>query len=177
MMETPRIDWMPAVAAGLPLSTTPALEALVTTAWKLAIDGRALVEDFEGAEHADLVTVLKLKFLELLADIDLDLRGTGEIEEEHLLPLALEHGLGELARLPGAEVAEALGICEAEEPHPYARIEVEWAALLEAFPGEVPDPLASDGQGPALRALRAWSKLCRKTGVDDAFLIPLMKAV
>ena len=172
-MTTPDITWFPDFAVGLPSANPAQLDALITAAWKLAIDGRALAEDLEGgADVPSLVAVLKLKLAELLQEIDLDLVAAPDIAEDHLLPLALQRGLAAVAHLDGATLAAVLGLDGRATD-----LAAVWTALLDGFPGDVPNPLAPDGQGPALRALRAWSKLCKATERDDAFLKPLIKAI
>lgn len=171
------IAWFPNLNSGLPQPVQTHIEALITAAWKLAVDGRALVEDVEGGEgEQPLVAVLKLRMAEFLVQIDLILRGLVEVDDDHLLSLALEHGLSEVARIDGSELAQVLAL-GAVDDMPFARISALWNDLLAAFPGEVPNPLRADGQGPILRALRSWSKLCRAARVDDAFLTPLIKAI
>jgi hypothetical protein len=171
------IAWFPNLSAGLPSPIATHVEALITAGWTLAIDGRALIEDFEGgAEESSLIDILKLKLIEFLLDIDLILRGVTSIDEEHLLPLALERGLSEVAKLDGAGLVAVVGL-DANDDHPNERIHDLWNELLAAFPGEVPNPLLADGQGPLLRALRNWSKLCRAADVTDTFLTKLVKAI
>jgi hypothetical protein len=171
------ISWFPNLSAGLPFPIATHVEALVTAAWTLAIDGRALIEDFEGgAEESFLIDTLKLKLIEFLLDLDLILRGVTNIDEEHLLPLALERGLSEVARLDGAGLVAAIGL-GANDDYPNERIHDLWSELLAAFPAEVPNPLLADGQGPLLRALRNWSKFCRAAEVTDTFLTKLIKAI
>jgi hypothetical protein len=179
MQSTPvnvEVEWFPNIAAGLARPTEPHLRSLITLAWKLAIDGRALIEDMEGAlDEPQLMAVLKFKYLELLLDLDLDLGGFSPLGEEHLLPLALERGLCEVARCDGSALAErVLG-----DPQSTSATSVmsNWNGLLAAFPGEIPNPLLADGQGPLLRSLRNWSKLCRQCGIDEQFLTPLIKAI
>jgi hypothetical protein len=173
MMPAESAVWFPDLSSGIPHRAVPYLQAIISTAWKLAIDGRALAEDMEGgADEPALLAVLKLKMAELLLEIDLDLRGLGQLDEDHMLPLALERGLSETARISGPELIEALGLAGGQAD--MARL---WEEILQAFPGEVPNPLAPEGQGPALRALRAWTKACKAAGVDDAFLVPLIKAI
>jgi hypothetical protein len=172
-----RISWFPNLSAGLPAPAASHAEALINAAWKLAVDGRALIEDFEGgADEPALVGVLKLKLIELIIEIDLNLRGVPGLNEDHLLPLALQRGLSEVALLDGAALVAAIDF-GADLQRPDEHIGELWDRLLEAFPGEVPNPLLADGQGPLLRALRNWSKLCRVGQVDDAFLTKLIKAI
>jgi hypothetical protein len=179
MMRSPvtEISWFPNLEAGLPAPALSHVEAFITTAWKLVIDGRALVEDFEGgAGQPDLVACLRLKLIDLLMELDLELRGVNDMNEDHLLPLALQRGLSEVALLDGPALVAAVGLdadCHEAREH----IDKLWERLLAAFPGELPNPLLSDGQGPLLRALRNWSKLCRLGQVDDAFLTKLVKAI
>lgn len=171
------VSWFPNLTAGLPAPAHSHVEAIITTAWKLAIDGRALIEDFEGgADQPDLVVALKLKLVDLLMELDLNLRGVDNIEEDHLLPLALQRGLSEIAALDGAELIAAIGL-DAEHQPDCRPVNELWESLLAAFPGELPNPLLADGQGPLLRALRSWSKLCRLGKIDDAFLTKLVKAI
>ncbi len=171
------ISWFPNLSGGLPFPADTHVEALVTAAWMLAIDGRALIEDFEGgAEEPFLIDTLKFKLIEFLLDIDLTLRGVTNIDEDHLLPLALERGLSEVARLDGAGLAAAVGL-DADDDCPSQRIHDLWSELLAAFPAEVPNPLLADGQGPLLRALRNWSKLCRAAEVTETFLTKLIRAI
>jgi hypothetical protein len=175
--EPAQISWFPNLSAGLPAPAASHVETLINVAWKLAIDGRALIEDFEGgAGEPALVDVLKLKLIEFLIEIDLNLRGITSLDEDHLLPLALQRGLSEVALLDGAALVAAIGF-DGDLQRPDEHVSELWDQLLAAFPGQVPNPLLADGQGPLLRALRNWSKLCRLSQVDDAFLTKLIKAI
>jgi hypothetical protein len=178
MTSEPRrpVEWFPAIAKGEPYPTEPRIRSLITAVWKLAIDGRALIEDMEGAAgEPQLAAVLKLNFLELLLEIDLELAGSAAIEEEHLLPLALERGLFNIARLEGSRVVD--GVIGDIQTASTDTVMESWAHLLAAFPGEIPNPLLADGQGPLLRSLRNWSKLCRECQIREEFLTPLIKAI
>jgi hypothetical protein len=179
MMRTSatEISWFPNLQAGLPAPARSHVEAFIVTAWKLVIDGRALLEDFDGgASQPDLVACLKLKLVDLLMELDLELRGVNNMDDDHLLPLAMQRGLSEVALIDGPGLIAAVGL-DADRDEVREHVGKLWERLLAAFPGELPNPLLSDGQGPLLRALRNWSKLCRLGQVDDAFLTKLVKAI
>lgn len=176
-MAQHNITWFPALLRGLASPAQQTLQSTIQTAWLLLIDGNALIEDFEGAAgEKDLVDVLKLRFVELLVEIDFALDGHDGAEEYHFLPTALDSGLHALGHVDGAAIQELLklGVTETD---PHARLQVIWEAIVAAFPGDLPNPLLADGQGDVLRALQNWSRLCRAAEVDDSFLGPLVQAV
>lgn len=176
-MSFQNTQWFPTLQRGLPSAAQDTLPNTIAAAWLLLIDGNALLEDFEGAAGTvELTDVLKLRLVELFVEIDLTLDGSGDVDELHFLPLALDFGLHALAHLDGKDIS-ALVALGASETDPHARLQALWDTILDAFPGEVPNPLLADGQGDVLRALQNWSRLCRAAEVDDAFLAPLVQAV
>ncbi|WP_227270856.1 DUF6031 family protein [Roseobacter weihaiensis] len=171
------VQWFPVLQRALPAAAQDALPRTIAAAWLLLIDGNALLEDFEGAAgEADLTEVLKLRLAELFVEIDLTLDGANDVDELHFLPLALDFGLHTLGHLDGDKLIALLQF-GADESDPHARLLPIWENILDAFPGEVPNPLLADGQGDVLRALQNWSRLCRAAEVDDSFLAPLVQAV
>ncbi|MEU6357427.1 DUF6031 family protein [Streptomyces sp. NPDC047072] len=168
----------PGVRAGRGLPPETAVRAWATAAWLMQVDGRAYVEDLDGgAEQPQLRQVVKLRLLELLAEIDIRLTGAEPAGEGHLLALALEYGLHEVCTATGPELAQLFDLDQefGGDLADDAGVRELWNALCEAFPGQIPDPLVASGQGEVLRALRDWSKLCTAAGTDAAFLEPFLK--
>jgi hypothetical protein len=162
-------DQAPIELPVLPAAT--ALQGWITAAWLLAVEGRALFEDHEGGERQpELRRAVAARLVELLAQVDLHLRGACPVAEEHLLALALERGAAGVA--PDALLA-LLGAADPATAD--AQLEALWTETLASFPGELPDPLQPNGQGALLRALRQWSRACETAGLDAAFLEPLLK--
>lgn len=153
-------------------------EAWTTVAWLLAVEGRAYLEDIEGgAEQPQMRVVVKLRLLELLADLDARLAGARPPGEDHLLSLALEYGLDEAIRLDGAELIDCVDLCDSllDEQGTDEGVQRLFQALIDDFPGELPDPLVPAGQGEVLRAMRTWSKLGAELGIDISYLRGFME--
>jgi len=170
----------PRISAGLTRPDAAATKDLVTAAWLLAVEARAFIEDLEGgAQQPLLQRMVKLRLLELLWRIDVLLSGATAPADEHALAMALELGWVELASLDGAALVERFALREAlcADATDVDGTLALWRVLVTDFIGELPDPLQSTQQGAILRALRSWTKLCERIGVDAAFLQPLLKDV
>jgi hypothetical protein len=168
----------PSVRAGRGLPPDQAVRAWATAGWLLAVEGRALLEDLEGgANQPQLRQMVRLQLVELLTDVDIRLGGGVPPDKDHLLAVALEYGLHDVAELDGERLVRLFGldgefgtaVSEDGEARAF------WDRLCEAFPGQLPDPLQADGQREILQALRLWSKLCTAAGTDAAFLEPFLK--
>jgi hypothetical protein len=154
------------------ISAAIAIEGWVTAAWLLAVEGRALIEDHEGgAEQPALRSVVAIALLELLVRVEAHMRGAIPAASEHLLALGLEHGVQEPLAISPSQLFELL----AESQEADASLRKLWEEVLDAFPGTLPDPLQSSGQGEMLRALRNWSSASAAAGLDADFLGPLLK--
>jgi hypothetical protein len=154
------------------------VEAWTTVAWLLAVEGRAYLEDIEGgADQPQMRAVVKLRLLELLADLDARLSGSHPPGEDHLLAMAIEYGLDEVIRLEGAQLIECADLRDSllDEHGTDEGIYVLFQSLFDAFPGELPDPLVPSGQGEILRAMQTWSKLGAELGIDIAYLRGFME--
>jgi hypothetical protein len=145
----------------------------------MAVDGRAFIEDLEGAaEQPELVAVLRWRLAEFFLELDLILQGACPVEDWHHAAIALEHGLSEIADVDGHELVAQCGLGDtgrsAESALELFRF---WEGLVAAFPGRLPDPLQPAGQSELLRALRHWSKLCDAVGIPADFLQSLLQDV
>ncbi|WP_321817258.1 MULTISPECIES: DUF6031 family protein [unclassified Paraburkholderia] len=181
-LETsPPIHWFPRLAAGQVRAAASLAETLASVAWLLMTELQAYLEDLEGASGtADVVDVLRIKIAELLKDIDHRLSDAASPDELHAFALCAEYGLSDAASLPGAAALRMLGIGDANasiEAGDAAPLISRLGEALAAFPGELFNPLLPGTQGPVLRTLRTWDKLCRLTGTDASFLAPLMKSL
>jgi hypothetical protein len=171
------ICW-PRLLAGRTRTGQEAVEAWVTAAWLLAVEGRALIEDLEGGrEQPALRRAVKLRLVELICQVDAHLAREAPPDDLHALALALEYGFGQVVQADGPQVLEWFQLDEDLEGAGAAtdRVVALWGRLVDEFPGRLPDPLLSEGQGQMLRALRGWSKLAARTGVDAAFLKPFLQ--
>lgn len=176
-MTNPNAPVFPSARSGRGLPAAVAVEAWATAAWLLAVEGRAYLEDLEGAaDQPQLRQVVRLRLLELLLHIDYRLSGAVAPGEAHQLALALEYGLHEVAVLSGPQLVELFASDrESCDGDGHDAVTGLWDDLCAAFPGELPDPLRASGQREILRALRAWSKLGAAAGTDVAFLEPFLK--
>lgn len=154
------------------------VEAWTTVAWLLAVEGRAYLEDIEGGgRQPQMLAVVKLRMLELLADLDARLAGSCPPAEDHLLALALEYGVDEMIRLDGPQLLECLDLRdglldEHGDPEGIRRL---FQRLLDDFPGELPNPLVPAGQGEVLAAMQTWSRLGAELGIDISHLRGFME--
>ncbi|KAG8148795.1 DUF6031 family protein [Burkholderia catarinensis] len=176
------IHWFPKLAAGQVRNGAALAETLASVAWLLMTELQAYLEDLEGAaDTTDVVDVLRIKIAELLIDMDYRLSGAIPPDELHAFALCAEYGLSEVAMLPGAEAVCRLGVGDdahgATSDRHAAALIAKLEAALEAFPGELFNPLLPGTQGQVLRTLRAWDKLCRLTSQDASFLAPLMRSL
>ncbi len=155
------------------------VQKLVEVAWLLMAEGHPIIEDMDGAlERPDLMEALKLVFAEFLADLDLRLLGTGNIDASHSLPLALERGTVGLGLISGGDFASLLHLAEDEPPQAtHEAMSALWAKILADFPIALVDPLQPENQGAVLVNLRKWTKLCTECDVSSEFLVEMMKAV
>jgi hypothetical protein len=179
-METGRaVRYFPRLRAGLGRAPGAEVQALCVAAFKLAVDGRAFIEDIEGAaEQPELLAVLRWRFADFLGELDLILRGTAPVDDWHHAALALEYGLSEVADLDGPTLASCCGLGDIGQGSESASsILAFWDGLLASFPGQLPDPLKPSGQGELLRALRNWNKLCVATQTPADFLQSLLQEV
>lgn len=169
---------LPAARRPLRREASSEVEAWATAAWLLAVEGRALVEDLEGGvEQQAMQHVAVVKLLELLADIDVRLSASAPLDEMHLLAVALEHGLSAVLAASGPELIEIFSLADGlagGDAGPTRVIEL-FDRIVDAFPGELPNPLLASGQGPVLRALRAWGKVAEAAEVDASFLEPFLR--
>jgi hypothetical protein len=172
-----RIQFFPRL--GLPRQAGSHVEQLVEVAWLLMAEGYPIIEDVEGAvQEPALMSSLKLVFAEFLADIDLRLAGIEGQKAPHGLALALEHGTSCIAVLSGTEFVQLLGLADDQPPEVERdRLMRLWNRILADFPIRLTDPLQPENQGTVLRTLRTWSKLCSASGVDQGFLVKMMKEV
>lgn len=153
-------------------------EAWTTVAWLLAVEGRAYLEDIEGgAEQPQMRAVVKLRLLELLADLDARLAGSRPPGEDHLLAIALEYGLDEMIQLDGVQLIESVDLRDGllDEHGTDEGIRLLFQLLFDDFPGELPDPLVPSGQGEVLRAMQTWSELGAELGIDISYLRGFME--
>jgi hypothetical protein len=172
------VPLFPSARAGRGLPADRAVQAWVTAAWLLAVEGRAYLEDLAGGtDQPQLRQVVRLRLLELLLDIDCRLAGSVPLDEGHRLAVALEYGLHELAELDGADLVGLFALDgEFGAAHEGdGQVRALWDRICAAFPGRLPDPLLATGQREILQALRLWSALCTAAGIDAAFLEPLLK--
>lgn len=177
-MTAPDIRFLPGLAAGWARTGGQAVEDWVTVGWLLAVEGRAFIEDLHGGtEQPELQFGVALRLLELLAEVDARLAAARPVDTVHGLAVALEFGLREVATMAPADVAETFGVSSGLRPEVGCTeaIDTFWDALLDAFPGHVPDPLLPSGQGEMIRALRNWSKAATAVGRDAGFLEPFLK--
>lgn len=168
----------PRVRAGRPRDAAAAAAAWTTVAWLLAVEGRAYLEDIEGgADQPQMRAVVKLRLLELLADLDARLADALPPGEDHLLAIALEYGLDEAIRLDGAQLIECVDLRDSllDEEGTDEGIRALFQTLFDDFPGELPDPLVPAGQGEILRAMQTWSKLGAELGIDITYLRGFME--
>ena len=168
----------PRARGGSTRDAAAAAEAWTTVAWLLAVEGRAYLEDIEGGvEQPQMRVVVKLRLLELLADLDARLAGSRPPAEDHLLALALEYGLVEAIRLDGAQLIECVDLRDSllDDQGTDEGIRRLFQALLDDFPGRLPNPLVPAGQGEVLRAMRTWSKLGAELGIDISYLRGFME--
>jgi len=172
------VDVLPVLRRPLAREARTAVEAWATVAWLLAVEGRALVEDIEGGvEQPAMQHVAAVKLLELLADVDARLSASAPVAEVHLLAVALEHGMPAVLDATGDELVELFGVADGldgGDPGPDAVTRL-FDRIADGFPGDVPNPLLADGQGPVLRALRSWGKLANAAAIDASFLEPFLK--
>ena len=168
----------PGVRAGRGRPPKASVEGWLQAAWLMLAEGRAYVEDIEGGTaQPQMAKVAKLLLLEQLADVDNRLAGRTPVPSAHLLALALEYGLSELADVGGEELAETFRLpeemgdagCETDD------VRALWHCLLEGFPGELPDRLLAQGQRDLLLAFQGWARLARAAGLDVGLLAPLIK--
>ncbi len=154
--------------------------ALSKLAFRLAIDVRAFLEDIDGGrDFPHYLKNLKLRLLELLAELNLLLSYDDGMDETHFAALALEYGVDHIAAMSGPELVETFGLLDSFSSE---AVDVEgvvslFERLIAEFPGDIPDPLAPKGQRELLKALRNWDKICSAQGVDAKFLEDLLKEV
>ena len=161
----------PRLRAGLGRDGAEQVRRLVTAAWSFTVDGRAFLEDLAGAaSRPGLPQMLKLHLLELLWKVELLLAGSSAVDQEHLLPLSLELGFTELASISGAEAVALFGLTEplGTDDVDTSHLTAFWDALVEQFPGALPNPLTPTGQREIIRALRKRLQ---------QFLQPLLQSV
>lgn len=159
--------------AGRTRDAREAVQAWTTAAWLLAVEGRAYLEDLDGGVHQpEMRAVVKLRLLELFADLDARLAGARAPGEDHLLSIAVEYGFDELIQLDGdelmsfTEIHEGLLTTNAAD----AGIRELFQSLVDGFPGQLPNPLAPEGQSEILRAMQIWSRLASGLEMDIAYL-------
>lgn len=155
-------------------ASVSSLQAWVTATWLTAVEVRALIEDIEGAAgEPALVEAVKLRILEVLLEIELELANRPKPSNVHALAHVLEFGFREIAEIHGDRVAGAFGLGSGES----SNLERFWCELVAGFPGGLPDPLKAEGQGEMLRALQVWNRACKTLGVEADFLRPLLMDV
>jgi hypothetical protein len=173
------IRFFPWLQSGLVWPAAEHARQLISVAWLIMTEGFAYVEDIQGAgESLDLLEVARLRFTELLLEMDVCFSGAMRLGNIHHLAFAVEYGLTNIADLNGPELVAALALAEpADPPRHQAQVENFFSALVAAFPGDLDNALLPQNQGRVLRALRMWEKLCRAAGTEPAFLSPLMRAL
>lgn len=149
-------------------------------AFKMAIDGRAFIEDVKGGtDQPDYLKILKWRILELLSEFDQILSDSEVCDEIHYSALALEYGFSEILNLSGNEIIDLFKL---NDPIDKSIVETKeilklWEIILDEFPGEIPDPLIPHGQSDLLKALKYWDKICSIANVDRTFLKDMLKEV
>lgn len=177
-----KLRWFPRLLAGYTYPAGTQIEKMISVAWLLMTELEAYLEDLEGAISAPrVVAALRVKLAELMVDVDCRLAGAPPPSELHQFALFVEYGLCEVIASPDEAAAVWLGFPSAtddldrfEDPSVLIRLFKE---MLEAFPGEMFNPLLPGTQGQVLRTLRTWDKSCRLAGRDAAFLAPLMRSL
>jgi hypothetical protein len=170
--------FFPRVAAGIAQMLPQQARAWVICAWMLGVELRSVVEDIEGgAEQPELRRMAKYRFAELLVTTDTQVSGgLVPLDEAHALATAFEYGLGDLARLSGAELLQVLGFRERLDQTPDTDGLLRfWSDLERHFPGVLPNPLVEEGRAPMLKALQHWTEICRAIGCSVDFLDALLK--
>src|SRR4051812_7193823 len=103
----------PSVRAGRGLPPDRAVQAWATSGWLLAVEGRALLEDMDGGvDQPQLRQMVRQQLVELLTNVDIRLSGGVPPGEDHLLAMALEYGLHEVAELDGERLVRLFGLDE-----------------------------------------------------------------
>lgn len=175
-------QWFPRLRAGFVYPAGSHAERLISVAWLLMTELEAYLEDLQGAaSEPKVVDALRIKLAELMLDIDCRLAGAVVPHQLHHFALFAEYGLSQVIASSGDVSIDWLGIPAdvdaAAESESTDRLINLCREMLEAFPGELFNPLLPGTQGQVLRTLRDWDKSCRLAGRDAAFLVPLMRSL
>jgi len=171
------IKFFPNINSGVPSRSKESIKNLITGAFLLSTEGRALFEDFEGVEisQPETMYVLKIKLIEFLFEMEMILNDS-EVDQMHYFPLCLEYGMPDVLKTEPERITKIFGLDCADQTD-IEQIAYLWNRIISDFPGNIPNPLQNDQQGEFLQCLRNWSKLCKRNQIDDSFLIPLFKAL
>lgn len=173
-----QVSVYPCLRAGHALATVPAVQVWLTVGWLMIAEGRAYLEDLEGAtDQPQTRQAVKLRLLEQLVDIDQRLAGRVPAHDAHCLALGLEYGMHSLIEASGDQLVELFGLDEefGGDTSRTAAITILWERLLQDFPGELPDRLVAQGQRDMLLTFRRWAALARTHGLDVGLLTRFIK--
>jgi hypothetical protein len=168
----------PVLGTGHALTPDAAVEMWLQVGWLMLAEGRAYIEDLEGAEEQPQTQqAVKLRLLEQLSDIDQRLAGRIPAADAHCLALALEYGVHSLMEASGEKLVEVFGLEEefGGEDSATGAVMQLWERLVDGFPGELPDRLVAQGQRDMLVTFRGWARLGRSVGLDVALLTRFIK--